>query len=311
MISTNPPVFIVGAPRSGTTLLQYMLKSHPEISLPTGESHFFIPFYQRRSEFGNLKNKDNLKALLDEIYQAKKHFFDDDFHGIRFDSEILADRLHAMEVSTVQDTISALFQLNAQAEGKKYWGEKTPYYILHLSTIMEMFPDARIVHIVRDGRDCALSMLERRWDLRIFNIYHAAYIWNKYVTSGLEFGKRNPNIYFELKYESLLTTPQEVFRELCHFLNIEYSDSLINFKKSSETGKTPLLTQPLQSNNTHKWKSKFNKKQIKLFEAIAGTTLSACGYETSNQPYKLSTSEWFINESHIRLCNIYSRLFLD
>ncbi|MGY6274697.1 sulfotransferase family protein [Methylomonas sp. MgM2] len=311
MINLNPPIFIVGAPRSGTTLLQYMLKSHPEISLPSGESHFFIPFYQRRAEFGDLKIKANLSSLLSEIYQAKRDFFDDDFHGIKFDIEKLAEQIHNNKISTVPGVISALFQLNAQAEGKTYWGEKTPYYILHLNTIMEMFPTARIVHIIRDGRDCGLSMLARRWDLRVFNIYHAAYIWNKYVNSGIDFGKNNPNIYFELKYESLLSSPQTVFQELCRFLNIEYSESLINFKKSSETGKTPLLTQPLNRENRQKWKRRMSPKQTKIFEAIAGPTLSRCGYEVSNLPHKLSKPDWFVNEAHIRLCYFYCKYFLN
>lgn len=311
MNNSNPPIFIVGAPRSGTTLLQYMLKSHPEISLPTGESHFFIPFYQRRAEFGDLKVKENLKFLLTEIYNARSDFFDDDLHGIKFDINILTDKLHAINVSTVPDVISAIFQLNADAEGKKFWGEKTPYYILHLPIIKEMFPDARIVHIIRDGRDCAISMLERRWDLRIYNIYHAAYTWTKYVKSGQDFGKINPDSYFEIHYEDILTSPQKSLKALCNFLDAKYNDSLVNFKKSNETGKTPLLKRPLQIDNMQKWKNQMSKKQIQLFEAMAGSTLTENGYEVSTPYPSISKIDWFINESHIKLCNMYCKYFLD
>lgn len=309
MNNINPPIFIVGAPRSGTTLLQYMLKSHPEISLPTGESHFFIPIYQRHAEFGDLKVKENLKFLLTEIYNARPDFFDDDFHGIKFDINILSDQLHALKTSTIPDVISTIFQMNATAEHKKYWGEKTPYYILHLPLIKEMFPNARIVHIIRDGRDCAISMLERRWDLRIYNIYHAAYTWNKYVRSGKDFGINNPDCYFEIKYTNLLNSPHKSLKALCKFLNIEYNESIINFERSNESGKTPLLTRPLQATNTQKWRNHMSIKELQIFEAMAGSTLTEYEYELSNPGASISKFNHLVYEAHIKLCDIYFNFF--
>lgn len=70
----NRPIFIVGAARSGTTLLQYMLKSHPDLSLPTAESHFFIPFYQCRTDYGDLSDIGALTRLLEAIYDSRKLF---------------------------------------------------------------------------------------------------------------------------------------------------------------------------------------------------------------------------------------------
>jgi len=79
------PFFIVGAPRSGTTLLQYMLRSHPNLSLPTGESHFFIPLYRKRKAFGDLRRRDNIGKVLEAMYRQSADFLDTDLHGLHFD----------------------------------------------------------------------------------------------------------------------------------------------------------------------------------------------------------------------------------
>ena len=300
----------MGAARSGTTLLQYMLRSHPDISLPTAESHFFIPFYHKRKQFGDLGKLENVQHLLTEIYQTRQVFFDSDVHGIKFNASALAQTFHQQKLTTLPEIIDGIFQLNAEAEGKKRWGDKTPYYILHLDTILEMFPDAQIIHLIRDGRDCALSMLERKWDLQIFNTYHAAYTWNKYVAAGKTFGFHPPESYFEIRYEDILKQPETFIKRLCDFLKIEFNDSVINFKKSNGSGKTTLLTKPLQKNNQAKWKTKMSKKQLTIFETLAGNTLKDCGYELTFPTPSINKWDWFVNEAHIKLCHFYFKYFL-
>ena len=86
------PIFIVGAPRSGTTLLQYMLRSHPRISLPTGESHFIVPLYRNTAMFGDLTKIENVRAVLVEMYRRSADFLDTDLHGLKFDIDGCAKR---------------------------------------------------------------------------------------------------------------------------------------------------------------------------------------------------------------------------
>lgn len=303
------PILIVGAARSGTTLLQYMLRSHPDVSLPTSESHFFIPFYERQKEFDDLSKLDNIQHLLDEIYSSHRYFFDENMHGIKFNAVQLAEEIHQQQLINIPDIISFIFQKNATAEGKLRWGDKTPYYVLHLETLLQMFPNAQVVHLIRDGRDCALSMIERRWDLSIFNYYHAAYTWNKYVMAGKAFGKKHPDHYFEIRYEDILDQPETSIKNLCAFLDIDFNESVINFGKSDGSGKTPLLQKPLQKNNQAKWKDKLSRRQRLTFEALASETLRGCDYEALEPKPMLSRLTWFINEVHIRLCQRYSRFF--
>ena len=97
---------------------------------------------------------------------------------------------------------------------------------------------------------------------------------------------------------------------LCNFLQVEFNNKVINFKKSDSSGKTSLLTKPLQKSNQAKWKQKMSKHQQLIFEALAGNTLRKCGYETlyENTP-TLSKTDWLLNESHIRFCFFLSRYF--
>lgn len=275
----NGPVFVIGAPRSGTTLLQYMLRSHPRISFPTGESHFMVPLYRNAASYGDLQLAANMRKLLSDMHRRNPGFIDSDLHGLKFDIDQLAEKFCTLKLSTVPAVVRGLLELNAHGEGKMRWGDKTPYYSLHVPVIMEMFPDAQIIHIIRDGRDCALSMLGRRYDLGIHNVYEAAKIWKSYVTAGQASGRElGPEKYFEFHYEDMLGDQENSVRQICNFLKEEFNDSVINYRKAIGSGKTPLLRKPIQKHNYGKWKTNMSQWQIKVFEGVAGDALEANGY---------------------------------
>jgi hypothetical protein len=279
MTTLKNPIFIVGAPRSGTTLLQYMLRSHPNISLPTGESHFIIPLYRNREEFGDLGKEENIRRVLEAMYNQSADFLDTDLHGIKFDIDRLANELFIEGNHSIADIVSALFEKNALGEGKQRWGDKTPYYVLHMKTLQEMFPSAQFIHLIRDGRDCALSMFERKHDFRVYNTFFAAKYWEIYIDGGRRLGKElGGKVYHEVRYEDLLDNPEIALRQICDFLNEPYSDNVLNFKKSGQAGKTPLLQKSLQTDNQAKWRSKMSPRQIATFEGAVGHTLTTLGY---------------------------------
>lgn len=283
----NSPIFVVGAPRSGTTLLQYMLRSHPRISLPTGESHFIVPLCATPHAFGDLSQLDNVRRLLEEMYRRNADFLDTDLHGIGFDIESLAAELWKEGRHTPQTIISGLFEKNAHGEGKARWGDKTPYYVRHLPKIVEWFPGAQVIHLIRDGRDCSLSLFNRRHDFDVYNAYYAAKYWQHFVEVGREHGKRlGPDQYHEILYKDLVADPETTMAEICAYLHEEYSDSVVHFKKANQAGKTPLLQKPVQPDNAGKWRHQMSRSSIRAFESVAGDTLAQLGYpvETSAKP---------------------------
>ncbi len=279
MSPLNKPIFIVGAPRSGTTLFQYMLRSHPNISLPTGESHFFIPLFRGEEAFGDLSKIENLRSVLEAMYRQSADFLDTDIHGIKFDIDQLASEFHAEGRTSMESIFSGLFEKNALGEGKARWGDKTPYYVLHMKLLLEKFPNAQFIHLIRDGRDVAMSLLNRKHDFGVYNYFFAAKYWEIYVELGRECGRSlGKNIYHEVRYEELLNNPEIAMKGVCEFLNESYSDNLVNFKKSGEAGKTPLLQKPIQKENQEKWRTKMTHSQIKTFEGAVSKTLTASNY---------------------------------
>lgn len=281
MTSPTPqgPVFIVGAPRSGTTLLQYMLRSHPTLSLPTGESHFIIPYYRDAARYGELCSVEKLRALLVDIRRRHPEFVESDLHGITFDVDALSRQFLKEKRQTVRDVLTGLYEANAVGEGKTRWGDKTPYYVLHLPKILEWWPDAQIIHVVRDGRDVALSLFARRHDFGVYNTYFAAKYWEHYVRVGHDTGRSlSPTQYLEVRYEDLVGAPNATVERICSYLAIPFDQQVVNFKRSGIAGKTPLLQQPIQANNAEKWRTAMSALQVRIFEGAAGWALQLFQY---------------------------------
>ena len=310
-VSRDTPIFIVGAPRSGTTLLQYMLRSHPRISLPTGESHFIVPLCENAPGFGDLSQLGNVRRLLQEMYRRSAEFLDTDLHGIRFDIESLAAELWKEGRRTPPAVIAGLFEKNAYGEGKARWGDKTPYYVLHLPKIVQWFPGVQFIHLIRDGRDCSLSLINRKHDFNVYNTYQAAKYWQHYVQVGREHGKRlGPDTYVEIRYEDLLADPKGTMMHICAFLGEQYAESLVHFNKANQAGKTPLLQKPVQPDNAGKWRSQMSHATIRAFESIAATTLAELGYsvETSARPLPWVMQVAF--RAHNRFLTFLNRRFV-
>ncbi|MBK1686098.1 sulfotransferase family protein [Rubrivivax gelatinosus] len=285
------PVFVVGAPRSGTTLLQYMLRSHPALSIPSGESHFIVPLMRNETGFGDLATEDGVQRVLAWMRGFNRSFIETDLHGLRFDERELAQRFVAEGRHTMRDIVTGLFEANAAGEGKPRWGDKTPYYVLHMPRLLAWWPDARFIHIVRDGRDVALSLFARG-GFGVHNMFYAARYWQQYVDTGHDDGEQRvpAGQYLELRYEDLIADPSATLRRVCDFLGIVFDEALLDFRKPmTEGGDTPLLRQPPRADNAGKWRASMTSRQISVFERAAGPTLRRMGYEldTSARPLPL------------------------
>ncbi len=257
-----------------------MLRSHPDLSLPTAESHFIIPLWRRRQRFGDLSTRGGVTRVLLEMQRLRSRFLEQDLHGIDFDVEALADRFHSEGRDSIPALIDGLFSANAEGEGCARWGDKTPYYVLHLPTLARLFPDARFIHIIRDGRDCALSMRARARDLNVYNLYHAAKFWEQYVQAGQAAGEElGEERYLEIRYEDLVADQEDRVRRICEFLDLAFDPAVIEFRKArAEGGKTPLLARDIDPRNVQKWRRRMSRRQLALFEGAAGDTLLRNGY---------------------------------
>lgn len=268
------PIFIVGCPRSGTTLLRNLLRSHPRLTFPS-ESHFIPSFFRGYGHPGNAEEAIELADRLLRLEWIRQW-------GITLAAdEFGPDR-------SFQAVVCRLFETWSRSEGKPRWGDKTPHYVQNILTLAELFPEARIIHIIRDGRDVSLSWLKAAFEPR--NLFTAATLWNRYVTAGRNAGSMLPRkSYLEIRYEALLDRPGETMRAVCDFVNEPFCEAVLtpspiprvlrprlfgDEKPPEQPGRD--VIPPLQSH----WKTGMSRPAQVLFESVAGGLLSSLQYET-------------------------------
>ncbi len=269
------PIFVVGSQRSGTTLLRLMLNAHPNIAIPF-ESNFIVDTARRIDEYGDLRDRKNLRRLLDDIAE-------DSFvarGGLIVDKE----KILAFSPDTYPELIRSIYTVYAASHGKTRWGDKDPAYVTDLDVIHELFPDCRIIHIVRDGRDVASSLMGLDWGSR--NIPRLARDWQWKVTLAHKMGAMIPDQYLEVRYEDLVRSPQACLEEICDFVGERYDDAMLRYhEEASKSMPSDSLKyhassiSPPDPAKIQMWKSKMTPSDQMIYEQIAGETLNDFGYE--------------------------------
>ncbi|MBI4681886.1 MAG: sulfotransferase [Nitrospirae bacterium] len=270
-------LFILGCERSGTTMLAGLLKNTP-YGEPI-ETHFITKYYRKLNDYGNLENKDNFTRLLKDflserpVMQWKLNIGIDDFYR-EFDD------------FSYQNIINKICIKQAEKKGYKLWGDKTPHYILDIDVLYKLFPTAKYIYIVRDGRDVALSLLNVEWEP--YNILTCAERWKRYNRQNDVLDKlKSSNQLYSLRYEDLLDNAERIVPDVYKFLDEEYNENKMNE-----------LIGRIRKGNYGKWKSKMNTRQIKLFESIAANTLKRFGYETTYEESEISGLTKAVYNSH-------------
>jgi Sulfotransferase family len=212
------PIFVVGTQRSGTTLLQSLLGSHPNIAAPP-ETYFLFRVANLAAYFGDLTVDANLRRALHESLNPPIGLF----AGCGFDEETLFDRARESERSyaALLDVILTDF---ATRQHKERWSEKTPNQLA--SAVLRVFPAAQIIHIIRDPRDVVASTLETPWEER--SARQVAAWWRAFVLDAIRIGRQvGPSQFLQVRYEDLTSEPEAVMRLACAFLREDYDPTMI------------------------------------------------------------------------------------
>jgi hypothetical protein len=271
-----PFPFIVARGRSGTTLLRAMLDANPRMAVPP-ESHFLVRMgkTRRRYERPGGFAADRFAHELAGQYGFKRW---------EIDEATVRDRVADAHVDTFPDAIRQVFALYAERHGKDRYAEKTPINVMHIPFLAETFPEARFVHLIRDGRDVALSYLDA--DFGVETLGEAAIYWRRFVTKGRRDGARLGSRYLEIGYEELLRRPEEVLRSLCAFVDLPYDPAMLEYQRRA--GQLLKSTPKSESHQRlhlpptvglRDWRTQMAREDIELFEAIAGDVLDDLGYE--------------------------------
>lgn len=284
----NNPIFILGNPRSGTTLLRVILNANDEILIPP-ECGFMIWLYDKFKN-NNFKNEDELRSFLSELQSIRK-FGTWEINMPELEI-FLKERILIGSYQELADLIYRFYGLSKNIQFKR-WGDKNNFYINHIDEILKIFPESQFVHLIRDGRDVACSYM----DLKKKNInskykpnlttdiHEIAIEWqnnNKRITDNLKQVDLKNKIV--IKYEDLILNFENTVDKLVSFLNVRMDQKMYNYHKIDS----------FEPNEFLQWKEKINQKpdasgigryknylsidQIELFDSTAKETLNRYEY---------------------------------
>ena len=279
-----PMPVVVGAGRSGTTLLRLMLDSHPLLAMPP-ETAFLPQIHQQRAQLDS-------ESLADLIVSSPTW---PDFH---LDAAALRAELAALRPFSPAEGARCFYRLYAQRFGKPRWGDKTPFYGGRMLDIQELLPEARFIHLIRDGRDVALS-LRPLWfapgqDMRTLAAY-----WCQAVSDARR-DAPSCRHYLEVRYEQLIADPRAQLQRICDFLALPFAPELLNYParaaerigevrdqqlpgrlvtREQRLGQHPMVTSPPRTDRIGRWRHDMTAGELREFEAVAGELRASLGYE--------------------------------
>ena len=288
----QPAPFVVGMNRSGTTLLRMMLDAHPELTIPP-ETHF-VPDLIKLEREGAATPESMLKVIVSQREWG-------DF-GLTEDE--LLTRFREIRPLNAGDAIRSFFEAYAERVGKPRWGDKTPRYVIRTRLIEDALPEAHFVHVIRDGRDVALSVRDRT--VKDFTFERVAQRWKDKVSKA----RRDAPLlkhYMELRYEDLVGDPEASLRAICEFVDLGFDAAMLDYHRRSEDrlremarelpeqgGKTRLsverrmathamTTKPPSADRVSRWRKQMDESDRVAFEREAGDLLAELGYPVGEQ----------------------------
>ncbi len=284
-----PTPFIVGVTRSGTTLLRLMLDAHPDLAIPP-ETHFVPQLIKTTRKRGITCEEAHA------VVTSHRQWGDFDL-----DSGELMRRYCALPRVEPEATVRAFFELYAEREGKPRWGDKTPNYVKRMRQIERTIPEAHFIHMIRDGRDAALSRFKRLLK-EPPPIETVAGRWVKKIERARADGEQLGH-YMEVQYEHLVRDTEAELRRVCDFIELPWDPAILRYYERAadrlaemtrdlpaEEGKPMrpadhrkeahlLTSKPPDPSRLERWKEELDPEQNATFERVAGGLLDELGYE--------------------------------
>ena len=285
----NPMPFIVGVPRSGTTLLRLMLDAHPDLAIPS-ETGFIPALLKARGDGG----------LTAEGFVATLASFPT-WEDFDLRPEDLRAAVAALRPFETGEALRAFYRLYAARFGKPRYGDKTPNYALIIDRIESLLPEARFVHVIRDGRDVALSV-RGLWFSPGQDMESLARDWRDRIRKTRDLGRRCRH-YLEVRFESLILESGPTLRRICGFLDLPYdarleryhetaperlqefkdrrrADGSVVITKEERLQNQALSARPPEPAEIGRFKRDMSPAERARFESVAGGLLKDLGYET-------------------------------
>jgi hypothetical protein len=268
------PVLIGGLERTGTSLIFALLASHPRIAM-TRRTNWWTYFDGR---FGDLSRDDALARILDEMRRYRRH------RKLELDFERLEGDFRAGERSYCR-----LFDLmesqHAEGVGRPRWGDKSLHTERYADRVYECFPEARIIHMIRDPRDRYASVL-KRWHSQRGGVGSATAAWLASVKLAAANRERYPHRYLVLEYEALVRDPEGSMRSVCEFIGEPYEPSMLQMRGAGEFRETggnssygTFAAGEISPRSVGRFRNVLSDRQVAFVQRTAGPKMALHGYE--------------------------------
>ncbi len=287
-----PFFFIIGRPRTGTTLLRSLFDAHPNVQIPW-ECQFVLNLCPR---YGNIIQWN--KEIIEEFYSDLIKQWQ--FSAWNIDHDKLLSDLHACEGETSYADICRVVYLNHISfypkETIKLIGDKNHGYTIYTHRLKKLFPDAKFVYILRDYRDNYESVRNVDFELPVVSL--VVYKWKYFYKKAWKASKKYQDSFYFIRYEDLVTEPETQFRKLCDFLGIPYVPEVFDFYKMKEKAeeKYPAdilqkhhksLFNPVNTSRIGRWEKSMSQRQIRIADHVAGNYSAQAGYVRKYRGFNL------------------------
>lgn len=276
----DAPFFIVGASRSGTTLLRLLLNAHSCLAVPHEFKYFTL------LPAGTAAEQWRTPGLSETHYQEfVRHFLNQRAHVFE---DIGLERLEREIIAHPKRDLRTPYRIAAEAwahhYGKTHWGEKTPHNLFYADVLADMFPAARFLYLIRDPRAVVRSMnkidyFSRDTAINALNWRLAATRGREILTASVPAHQR-----MTVRYEDIVLDTEQHLQRICAFIGVSFEPSMLEFHKKSREFmpsliRTPTVTRSVTSKHADKWKTDLSPSEIGLIESLCSGQMRTLGYE--------------------------------
>jgi hypothetical protein len=271
------PFFIVGSGRSGTTLLRMILASHSRLAIPP-ETYFLDPLLKRFSPTRPLMPDEVMRAIA--IVTGSIRWPDMDIAAAAYSTEAAA-----LPNPTLRDLVEIIYRTYLKREGKARWGDKTPAYIRIVPQLAQLYPGARFIHLMRDGRDVAKSFQSVGWYGPLLNRNMGEWL----EAAQLDVRWRDAGLAERLllvRYEDLVRDTERTVQGLCEFLGerfeppmLAWEDKVDRLVPQREMAIHTKLRRRPDPGDVERWRREMSVSEQLVAEAFMGVDLARAGYE--------------------------------
>ncbi|MEM7812646.1 MAG: sulfotransferase [Planctomycetota bacterium] len=276
--SNQPPhlFFIVGVPRSGTTLLRELLAQHADIALPLDELQLISPLMDDFGEDWDFSRPINIEKFIRTVRSSNAAFRAKE-KQLEIDYAAFANELsRASDWTEVIRVLITMFLEPGTDRSPLYLGEKTPNNLTRITRFHQTLPGCKFIHIVRDPRDVCLSMV-KAWGK---SPYRAAVRWSRYLKSYAR-DVADPDIESRchvLRYEDLVSDPEPVLRAVCEFLQLPFESAMLSLRRGAEAWGGAAGSNVIERGSVGRYTDRLSRSVIELIESICWDEMQAYGY---------------------------------